>query len=82
MRIRDNPCLGTTYRYCIIAGVLVIQCTRWENKKAENPLKNANRGVHVVAQWVKNLASIHENAGSIPSLGPWVKHPVLLRAVA
>ena len=33
----------------------------------------------VVAQWVKNPTSIHEDVGSIPSLSPWVKHPALPR---
>ena len=39
--------------------------------------KNYLVGVPIVAQWVTNPISIHEDAGSIPLLAEWVKDPTL-----
>ena len=41
-------------------------------------LKSKNFGVPIVAQWLKNPTSIHEDSGLIPGLDPQVKDLALL----
>ena len=40
-------------------------------------LKNVLAGVPVMAQWLTNLTSIHQDMGSIPGLAQWIKDVAL-----
>ena len=39
--------------------------------------KRGQAEVPIMAQWLINLTSIHEDVGSIPGLTQWIKDPVL-----
>ena len=56
---------------------LGIRSLGWELMYAAGAAKNLFHGVSVVAQWVMNPTSIHEDAGSIPGPDQWVKDPML-----
>ena len=44
----------------------------------DDNIGKTNIGVPVVALWLTNPTSIHEEVGWIPSLAQWVKDPAML----
>ena len=49
-------------------------------KTLKGHVKKVGEGVPIVAQWVKNLTSIHENEGLSSGLTQWVKDLALSQA--
>ena len=47
-------------------------------KEKKKHLKEKVKGVPIVAQWAKNLTSIHKDVGSNPGLAQWVEDSVLI----
>ena len=54
----------------------------WEFSSAGGSQKNSKKESPLGTQWVKNLASIHEDKDSIPGLAQWIKDLVLPRTMA
>ena len=46
------------------------------------PKVSFSKRVPILAQWVKNLTSIHDDVDSIPDLVQWIKDPALPPAAA
>ena len=48
------------------------------HKEKKKPIKKGGRGIVIMAQWLMNPTSKHEDSGSTPGLAQWVKDLVLL----
>ena len=55
----------------------VINEYRMMRKDSSGYSQEEDTEVPVLAQWVRNPSSTHEDAGSIPGLTQWIKDPAL-----
>ena len=79
--------LTLQWLWCRLAAIALIRPLAWELPFAEGVAlksqkdkkkKDINYGVLVMAQWLTNPTSIHEDAGSILGLAQWVNDPALV----
>ena len=72
LRMEPLPLFTSKYNYLHTGGSRALLVVASVSERARE------RGGPIVAQQVKNPTNIHEDAGSIPGLAPWVKDPALL----
>ena len=69
---------------CLQNHSTVLSCNNFRSINAKKPTSCGIlkfiyiMGVPIVAQWVKNLTSTHEDSSLIPGFTQWIKDPVLL----